>query len=75
MARWRKPPAAQGSPAVAEITQWLEILERYGGPPEMLAAARSWLAMLGPRPDPEVADLFAEMARVDRAVWLGAGGG
>ena len=76
MVAWRKAPGGPGAPPVVrEVAAWVATLERCGGPPVMLDAARSWLAMLGDDPDPVLADLCAEMVRTDRAIWLGVRGG
>jgi glutamine synthetase adenylyltransferase len=64
---WRKAGAGSAGPAVAELEAYAAEYERAGDW-ERLAAVRSSLSMLAAAGgDGEIADLFAEFARVDRA--------
>ena len=77
---WRKVGAGPAAGAVAELLGYAGEYER-AAPTDELAAQRlasvwSWLSMLAAAGgDPEVADLFTEFARTDRAVWLRVRGG
>lgn len=65
---WRK--AVASGPAAGQVAVLLayEAECEAAGAGERLAVVRSWLAMLGADPDPEVAGLFCEFARADRGV-------
>jgi hypothetical protein len=67
VARHRVTAAAAGAagPAVAELLAYRDECERARDR-EGVAAARSWLEMLAPEYDPEVAELFAGFTRDER---------
>src|SRR5262245_54906567 len=72
VARWRPGRSPAAGPA-AELAAYVAELERAGARPRHLETVRWWLeaAWTVTEDDaPEVAELFAEFGREDRAQWL-----